>query len=64
MIYDNLSPTQARIAPLIQRGMTGKEIAAELGITKRSVDTQTSILLQKMGAKNRYELGAMLRAQP
>lgn len=47
---------QAQVIELVRRGLTTKEIAAELGITERAVTAQVSRLMAKFGAANRAGL--------
>ena len=59
-----LSPRQKDILASITRGLTNKGIAAELGISARSVDEHVNALFQKLGAANRAEAVAIaLRKQ-
>ena len=59
-----LSPRQKDILASITRGLTNKGIAAELGISARSVDEHVNTLFQKLGAANRAEAVAIaLRKQ-
>ena len=54
-----LSSRQAEILASITRGLTNKDIAAELGISARSVDEHVNALFQKLGAANRAEAVAI-----
>ena len=54
-----LSPRQKDILASITRGLTNKGIAAELGISARSVDEHVNTLFQKLGAANRAEAVAI-----
>ena len=59
-----LSSRQAEILASITRGLTNKDIAAELGISARSVDEHVNALFQKLGAATRAEAVAIaLRKQ-
>ena len=48
----------------VGRGMTNKEIAAELGISEQGVKVHISRLLERYGAENRVELVNLTRAWP
>ena len=54
-----LSSRQAEILASITRGLTNKDIAAQLGISARSVDEHVNALFQKLGAANRAEAVAI-----
>ncbi len=56
-----LSGREVEIAVLIARGLTDKEIAAELCISAGTVRTHVYNLYRKVGAGNRVELGNLLR---
>lgn len=56
-----LSGREAEIAILIGRGLTNKEIAAELCISPGTVRTHVYNLYRKVGVGNRVELANMLR---
>jgi len=51
-----LSSREREAAVLISRGMSNKEIAAELGISPATVRTHIYNLYQKAGARSRVEL--------
>jgi predicted ATPase/DNA-binding CsgD family transcriptional regulator len=57
----DLMPVTARereVAVLVARGLTNREIAAELVIAERTADTHVSNLLGKLGAKTRSQIAA------
>jgi DNA-binding CsgD family transcriptional regulator len=56
-----LSGREAEIALLIGRGLTNKEIAAELCISSGTVRTHVYNLYRKAGVSNRVELANLLR---
>ena len=59
-----LSPRQRDILASLARGLTNKDIAAQLGIRKDSVEKYIKTLLAKIGAANRTEAVAIaLRKQ-
>jgi DNA-binding NarL/FixJ family response regulator len=53
-----LSPREGEVAALIARGLTNRQIAAELSIAERTADTHVSHLLGKLGAKTRSQIAA------
>ena len=48
----------------VARGMTNKDIAAELGISEQGVKVHISRLLERYGAQNRVELVSITKAWP
>jgi non-specific serine/threonine protein kinase len=54
----SLTRREREIAVLIARGLTNREIAAELVIAERTADTHVSNLLGKLGARTRSQIAA------
>lgn len=52
----NLTKREIQIAELCSQGMLNKEIAAELGISQRTVETHKNNLFRKLGINNTVEL--------
>ncbi len=52
-----LTPTEARVARLAGDGLSTREVAAELGISPRTVETHLASLYGKLGVTSRAELG-------
>ncbi|MDQ3255827.1 MAG: helix-turn-helix transcriptional regulator [Acidobacteriota bacterium] len=52
----DLTEAEARIAPLVARGLSNKEIAHKLGISGRTVEMHISHILAKKGWSNRIEI--------
>ncbi len=52
----DLTEAEARIAPLVARGLSNKEIAHQLGISGRTVEMHISHILSKKGWSNRIEI--------
>jgi DNA-binding NarL/FixJ family response regulator len=50
-----LTERESEILVLIAKGLRNKEIAASLGISKRTVEYHVSNILEKLGAKSRLE---------
>jgi non-specific serine/threonine protein kinase len=55
----DLTPRERVVAQLIARGLTNRQIAAELGIADRTADTHVSHLLRKLGVASRLDVAAM-----
>ena len=56
--WASLTPTETRIAELVATGMTGPEVASQLYISPRTVQTHVSHALAKLGLRTRVELAA------
>jgi DNA-binding CsgD family transcriptional regulator len=56
-----LSGTERRVAELVARGMTNREVAAELFVTVRTVESTLTKTYAKLGSRSRTELAARLR---
>jgi DNA-binding CsgD family transcriptional regulator len=55
-----LAPDEQMVALLVCRGMRNKEIAAELFVSLRTVEVRLTRIYQKLGARSRSHLTAML----
>ena len=55
-IRNDLSEREVEIIELLATGLTNQEIAAQLMISKRTVDNHVSNIFTKTGAKNRVAL--------
>jgi DNA-binding CsgD family transcriptional regulator len=53
---DQLSPTERRIAVLVGKGRTNKEIAEALYVSVKSVEANLTRIYQKLGLRSRTEL--------
>ena len=51
-----LSRREEQLIPLIDRGLTNKEIAAQLNLSEKTVKNHVHRILQKVGVKNRISL--------
>ncbi len=60
---DALSPRERQVASLVARGLTNREIAAELVIAERTADTQVSNVLSKLGLRTRAQIAAWATEQ-
>ena len=55
-----LTPAQQRIAELLVLGWTTKAIAAELGLSARTIQTQLHLMYARLGVANRTEAAVRL----
>jgi DNA-binding NarL/FixJ family response regulator len=51
-----LTPTETRVVQLVAKGMSNREIADELHVSQRTVESHVSNMLGKTGLSNRTEL--------
>ena len=58
---ENLSVTERRVAELVARGMSNREVAAELFVTVRTVESTLTRTYAKLGVRSRTELAVSLR---
>ncbi len=58
--WDALTPTERRIAALVQEGLTNPQIGARLYVSARTVQTHVSHILTKTGLRSRVEIAASL----
>ena len=59
-----LSQREREIVALLATGCTNREIAANLAISQRTVDTHISNILSKLGFTSRTQIAAWLRKHP
>jgi DNA-binding NarL/FixJ family response regulator len=59
----NLTRREWEIATFIDRGLSNKEIAAQLGIETATVKNHVHSLLEKLQVRRRGEVSAVLRAK-
>jgi DNA-binding CsgD family transcriptional regulator len=57
---DELTPTERRIAELVARGKTNKEVAAQLFLAPRTVEGHLTRIYEKLGLRSRAELAHRL----
>jgi DNA-binding CsgD family transcriptional regulator len=57
---DELTPTERRIAELVARGKTNKEVAAQLFLAPRTVEGHLTRIYEKLGVRSRAELAHRL----
>jgi DNA-binding CsgD family transcriptional regulator len=62
--WDSLTPTEMKVAALVEEGMTNPEIAAKLFLSPRTVATHVSHILKKLDVNSRIDIAreAALRA--
>lgn len=58
----SLTPREAQVAALAARGYANPDIAVELGMGRRTVETHLATAYRKLGVKSRAELSAVLHA--
>jgi DNA-binding NarL/FixJ family response regulator len=59
--WDSLTKSEWRIARLVGEGRTNPEIAAELVVSRRTVESHLSRIFTKLAVANRTELALNLR---
>jgi DNA-binding CsgD family transcriptional regulator/tetratricopeptide (TPR) repeat protein len=62
--WDSLTPTEIKVAKLVEEGLSNPEIAAKLLLSRRTVATHVSHILRKLGVNSRIDIAreAALRA--
>ena len=60
---DQLTPREREVLRLIARGYAYKEIATELGISVKTVETHVSAVLRKLQLSNRHQLSSWASAR-
>jgi DNA-binding CsgD family transcriptional regulator len=55
-----LTPTEARVARLAGDGLSTRDVATELGISPRTVETHLVSVYGKLGVTSRAELGRVM----
>ena len=63
-LLSQLSPTQRRIAPLLARGLTEKQIAEELGRSPHTVHEHAKSIYSTWGVRTRFDLRDKWMGQP
>ena len=61
-IDELLTPTEQQIAARVSAGRSNREIAAELVVSVRTVESNLTRVYRKLGVRSRTELGARLRS--
>ncbi|MGK7903525.1 MAG: response regulator transcription factor [Hormoscilla sp.] len=52
----NLTPTESKVVQFVSQGMANREIAQEMNVSQRTVESHVSNMLGKTGLHNRTEL--------
>jgi DNA-binding NarL/FixJ family response regulator len=60
---DELTATESRVADLVLRGQSNREIAAELFVTVRTVESTLTRIYAKLGVQSRTQLASRMREQ-
>jgi DNA-binding CsgD family transcriptional regulator len=58
--WESLTPSERRIADLVASGMSNSEIAAQLFVSRRTVESHLARMYPKLGIRRRTELVAAL----
>jgi len=58
---ERLTDRQHQVALAVERGLTNEEIAAELGISPRTVKAHTDVIRRKFGVRRRRQIPPALR---
>lgn len=57
-----LTRREQQLIPLIDRGLTNKEIAAHLNLSEKTIKNHIHRILRKVGAENRFSAAAVFRS--
>lgn len=57
--WENLSPSEARVLALVAEGLSNDGIAAQLVLSRRTVETHVYHLFQKLQVSSRLQLGVL-----
>jgi DNA-binding NarL/FixJ family response regulator len=60
-LKSGLTPSEQRVAELAAKGMTNRDVAAELFISPETVEANLSRIYRKLGIHSRAELGRRMR---
>jgi DNA-binding CsgD family transcriptional regulator len=64
MTARSLTRTEERVARLVAAGRSNPQVAAELGVTRKTVEWHLSRLFRKLGIRSRGELAALAPVGP
>ena len=53
---DQLSPHERRLAELVTRGYSNRQIAGEVYLSEKTVESHLSRIFEKLGLKSRVDL--------
>jgi DNA-binding CsgD family transcriptional regulator len=54
--WESLTPTEVKVAVLVGEGLSNPDIAGELMLSKRTIDTHVSHILRKLGVTSRTDI--------
>ena len=57
---DSLTPSERRVAEMAASGMTNRQIAQDLFLTVKTIETHLSAAYDKLGIRSRQQLGDAL----
>jgi two-component system nitrate/nitrite response regulator NarP len=58
---DQLTPREYRVAMLVADGLSNREVADQLGLSRGTVKLYVHTIFRKLGAKSRFEVIVMVR---
>ena len=61
---NGLTETEHRVAALVTKGHTNREVAAAMFVTQNTVQTHVRHIFQKLSVRSRTELTALLLTAP
>ncbi|MFJ8820933.1 LuxR C-terminal-related transcriptional regulator [Streptomyces sp. NPDC102467] len=61
---DGLTPRERQVAALVSKGLTNREVAAELVVSKRTIDSHVEHILTKLGFTSRSQIAELHSAAP
>jgi DNA-binding CsgD family transcriptional regulator len=59
-LWDTLTPAEHEVARLAAKGLSNQAIATQRHVTRRTVETQITAVLRRLGITNRHEIADMI----
>jgi len=59
-----LTPREKQVAELVMKGLTNREIATRLSITKHTVDSHVASIIERLGIRSRHQLADAVWSHP
>jgi DNA-binding NarL/FixJ family response regulator len=59
-----LTVREQQVAELVIEGLTNREIASQLAITKHTVDSHVASIIERLGVRSRHQLADVIPAGP